>query len=72
MTAVQHFIYLLILLDLLVLLNIVILAIFTLLTGDTFGYCFALILFAVAAADTAIGLGLFIVYFRILNSPAVS
>ena len=37
---------------------------YTILTQNAIGYSYALILLGVAAADTAVGLGLFILFFK--------
>lgn len=62
--ALDHFIITLIFLDLLLLTNIIIFTIYTILTDIGIGYSFGLLIIGVAAADTAIGLGLFILYYK--------
>lgn len=68
--ALDHFIVALVFLDLLLLVNIILMLLFTATTGFAIGYNYALLLLGVAAADTAVGLGLFILYFK--TSGAVS
>lgn len=63
-SALNHFIIVLVFLDLLLLLNIFLLVLYTFLTGSSLGYSYALIILGVAAADTAIGLGLFVLFFK--------
>lgn len=62
--ALEHFILVLIFLDLILLLNIILFVVYTQLTGELLGYNYALLLLGVAAADTAVGIGLFILYFK--------
>ena len=63
-SALNHFIIALIFLDLLLIINIFLFVFYTFLTGTSLGYSYALIILGVAAADTAIGLGLFVLYFK--------
>lgn len=63
-SALNHFIIALIFLDLLLIINIFLFVFYTFLTGASLGYSYALIVLGVAAADTAIGLGLFVLYFK--------
>jgi len=69
--ALNHFIILLIFLDLLILANILLLTCYTALTHSGVGYSFALIVLGIAASDTAIGLGLFILYYRATNRVSI-
>lgn len=71
LVAVDYFILVLVFLDLLLLTNILLFIIYTLLTNNPVGYCNALIILGVAAADTAVGLGLFILFFKTTNSVSI-
>lgn len=65
--AIKHFILVLIFLDLLLLANIMLfIGIGTLIGFEivALGYNYALLILAVAAADTAVGLGLCILYYK--------
>lgn len=62
--ALSHFILVLVFLDLLLLINIFVLVFYSFLTGSAVGYVYALIVLGVAAADTAVGLGLFVLFFK--------
>jgi NADH:ubiquinone oxidoreductase subunit K len=62
--SLNHFIIVLIFLDLLLLVNILLLIIYTQITTEVIGYNYALLLLGVAASDTAVGLGLFILYYK--------
>ena len=68
----SHFIVVLLFLDLLLLVNIILFVFFTQLTGDSVGYAMALLLLGVAAADTAVGLGLFMVYYKTTQLTSLS
>jgi NADH:ubiquinone oxidoreductase subunit K len=68
----EHFLIVLIFLDLLLLINILMLVFYTSLFGDSLGYIYALLLLGVAATDTALGLGLFILYFKATGKTAIS
>jgi len=66
--AFSHFLIVLIFLDLLLLSNILLLILYTVVFNDSLGYVYALLLLGVAATETAVGLGLFIVYFKATGS----
>jgi NADH:ubiquinone oxidoreductase subunit K len=63
-TSFEHYLILLIFLDVLLLSNILILLLYTVIFQSALGYIYALLLLGVAATDTALGLGLFILYFK--------
>jgi NADH-quinone oxidoreductase subunit K len=69
--VLSHFILVLVFLDLLLIANILIFILSTIVTQNPIGYITALIVIGVAAADTAIGLGLFILYFRSTNQVSI-
>ena len=69
--ALDHFIITLVFLDLLLLTNILLFALYTMLTQNVIGYSYALIILGIAAADTAVGLGLFILYFKTTNEVSI-
>ena len=62
--VLEYLLIALIFLDLLLLTNILLLVCYTIFTGNPVGYCYGLLLIGVAAADTAVGLGLFIMFFK--------
>lgn len=68
--VLHHFVLVLVFLDLLLLANVLLFILVTILTHNPVGYISAIIILGVAAADTAIGLGLFILYFK--NTGRVS
>ena len=70
--AINHFILVLIFLDVLILINIILLCVSTIVTANPVGYITALFILGVAAADTAVGLGLFILYFKTTNKFSVN
>jgi NADH:ubiquinone oxidoreductase subunit K len=45
--------------------------VYTILTGNSIGYSHALLILGIAAADTAVGLGLFLVYHKATNSVSI-
>ena len=59
-----NFVLVLLMLDMLLLCNIVLFIVSAAYTNSEIGYISAVIVLGVAAADTAVGLGLFILYFR--------
>ena len=61
---IDHFIITLIFLDLLILINIVFFILSTIITQNILGYNYALILLGIAASETAVGLGLFILSYK--------
>jgi NADH:ubiquinone oxidoreductase subunit K len=69
--TLTHFILTSIILDLLILINIVIFVWASALTINLLGYNLALLLLAVGAAETAIGLGIFIVYFKSTRDASI-
>jgi len=71
MLALDHFIISLIFLDLLLLTSILLFIVYTVLTHQAIGYSYALIILGVAAADTAVGLGLFILFFKTTNKVSI-
>lgn len=71
MVALDHFIIVLVFLDILILTNIIIFIVYTLLSQNPVGYSYALIILGVAAADTAVGLGLFILFFKTTNNVSI-
>jgi NADH-quinone oxidoreductase subunit K len=71
MVALDHFIIVLVFLDLLLLTSILLFIVYTLLTQNSIGYSYALIILGVAAADTAVGLGLFILFFKTTNNVSI-
>ncbi len=71
MVALDHFIIVLVFLDILILTNIIIFIVYTLLSQNPLGYSYALIILGVAAADTAVGLGLFILFFKTTNNVSI-
>ena len=70
--ALDHFIILLVFLDLLLLASLLVFVVFSLLTNTTVGYNYALLVFGIAAADTAVGLGLFILYYKTTNNVSIN
>lgn len=72
MLALDHFIIALVFLDLLLLTSILLFIIYTVLTNQAIGYSYALIILGVAAADTAVGLGLFILFFKTTNKVSIT
>lgn len=71
MVALDHFIIVLVFLDLLLLTSILLFLVYTLVTQNSIGYSYALIILGVAAADTAVGLGLFILFFKTTNNVSI-
>jgi NADH-quinone oxidoreductase subunit K len=71
MVALDHFIIVLVFLDLLLLTSILLFIVHTLLTQNPIGYSYALVILGVAAADTAVGLGLFILFFKTTNNVSI-
>jgi NADH-quinone oxidoreductase subunit K len=69
--VLHHFILVLVFLDLLLLANVILFILVTILTLNPVGYISALLVLGVAAADTAIGLGLFILYFKSTNQISI-
>lgn len=69
--AIDHFILVLIFLDLLLLTNILLFAVHTIVTHNPIGYNYALIVLGIAAADTAVGLGLFILYYKATSRVSI-
>lgn len=67
----EHFLIIIIFLDLLLLSNILMLIFYTVIFKDSLGYIYALLLLGVAATDTALGLGLFILYFKATGQVSV-
>lgn len=70
--ALDHFIILLVFLDLLLLASLLVFVVFSILTNTTVGYNYALLVFGIAAADTAVGLGLFILYYKTTNNVSIN
>jgi NADH-quinone oxidoreductase subunit K len=70
--ALDHFILALIFLDLLLLTNILLFVVYTILTHSPIGYDYALLVLGIAAADTSVGLGLCILYFKASGSVAIN
>ena len=70
--ALDHFIILLVFLDLLLLSSLLIFVMYTICTYQTTGYSYALLVFSIAAADTAVGLGLFILLFKTTNKLSIN
>jgi NADH:ubiquinone oxidoreductase subunit K len=60
----RHVILVLIFLDILLLTSILMLVVYSLSSEQTVGYNYALLLLGVAAADTAVGLGLFMLFYK--------
>jgi len=71
LASLDHFILVLIFLDLLLLTNVFMFIVYTILTGNSIGYSYALLVLGIAAADTAVGLGLFLVYHKATNSVSI-
>lgn len=69
--VLNHFILVLVFLDLIILSNILLFVLSTVVTQNPVGYIAALIVIGVAAADTAIGLGLFILYYKATNQVSI-
>ena len=69
--SLDHFLITLLFLDLLLLVNILLLIFCAQVTANDVGYNYALLLLGVAAADTSVGLGLFILYFKTFGSVSV-
>jgi len=69
--SIDHFIIVLVFLDLLLITNILLFTVYTLLTQNPVGYSYALVILRVAAADTAVGLGLFILYFKSTGNVSI-
>jgi len=59
-------------LDLLLLTNILLFVVYTILTHSPIGYDYALLVLGIAAADTSVGLGLCILYFKASGSVAIN
>lgn len=62
--CLDYFLIIIIFLDLILLTIILWLIIFSILSLNASGYIYGLLILAVAAADTAVGLGLFIIYYK--------
>jgi NADH:ubiquinone oxidoreductase subunit K len=71
LASLDHFILVLIFLDLLLLTNAFMFIVYTILTGFPIGYSYGLLILGIAAADTAVGLGLFLVYHKATNSISI-
>jgi NADH:ubiquinone oxidoreductase subunit K len=71
LAAFEHFLVILIFLDLLLLSNILLLILYTVVFINALGYVYALLLIGVAATDTALGIGLFILYFKSTGQVAL-
>ena len=69
--TVSHFIILLIFLDLIILINIILLVSFTVISHSNLGFIYGILILGVAAADTAVGLGLFILFFKTTNKVSI-
>lgn len=69
--VLNHFILVLVFLDLLLLSNILLFVLSTIVTQNPVGYVAALLVLGVAAADTAVGLGLFVLYFKTTNQVSI-
>jgi NADH-quinone oxidoreductase subunit K len=69
--VLNHFILVLVFLDLLILSNILLFVLSTVITQNPVGYISAIIVIGVAAADTAVGLGLFILYYKTTNQVSI-
>lgn len=69
--CLSHFVLVLMLLDLLLLCNIILFVLASIYTGTSSGYVAAVLVLGVAAADTAVGLGLFILYFKATNLVSI-
>jgi NADH:ubiquinone oxidoreductase subunit K len=69
--VLDHFILILIFLDLLLLTNIFLNIFFSVLTNNFSGYAYVLIIFGIAAVETAIGLGLFVIYYKCTNNFSI-
>ena len=67
----EHYLILLIFLDLLLLSNILLLIFYTVIFKSALGYSYALLLLGVAATDTALGLGLFILQFKATGKVSI-
>ena len=70
--ALDHFIILSVFLDLLLLTSLLVFVVYTVLSGETIGYNYALLVFGIAAADTAVGLGLFILFFKTTSNVSIN
>ena len=72
LAAADHFLILLLLLDLLILVPLLLMVVYsTIRRSDYQSYSFAIFLLGVAASDTAVGLGLFIVYFKATGEVSI-
>ena len=70
--SMDHFIIILIFLDLLLLINILLFIVGTTLTENSVGYNYALIILGLAASDTAVALGLVIIYFKATENVSIN
>jgi|GEM_PF-5966015 len=70
--ALNQFLIALVFLDLLLLTTIVVFIMYTMLTQNCIGYSYAIITLGVAAADTAVGLGLFVLFFKATGDVSVT
>lgn len=69
--ALDYFILVLVFLDFLLLSSILLFILYSQITNNPIGYSSALLILGVAAADTAVGLGLFILYFKTTNKVSI-
>jgi len=67
----NYLILILIFLDILVLANIILFIFYTLITYNSSGYSFAVLCLVIAAAETTIGLGLFILYYKSTGKTSI-
>ena len=72
LNSFSHFIVLLVFLDLLILINVIIIIIIGLFSNNDICYAYALIALAVGACDTAVGLGLCLLYFKATFTISIS
>jgi len=70
--ALDHFILASIFLDLLLLTNILLFILYTIVFYNPIGYDYALLILGIAAADTSVGLGLCILYFKASGSVGIN
>jgi NADH:ubiquinone oxidoreductase subunit K len=70
--ALDHFILALIFLDLLLLTNILLFILYTIVFYNGIGYDYALLILGIAAADTSVGLGLCILYFKASGAVGIN
>lgn len=70
-SALDHLLILLLLLDLLLMASIFLFITYSTVFSNYDGYSLSLLVLGVAAADTAVGLGLFIIYYKATGETSI-